>query len=127
MQLLQPTQRLDSTKTIPSFSRFCIAPVGQALTHHGSSQWKQGMKTKRMPGQSVDLDRTEGDDLARIRAGAQVLVRLAVDLAGEAADAARLVVAQLVPAHRPAPSGVRRFTCTTVSVSAQPPPAGSKS
>ena len=50
MQLLQPMQRLDSTKTMPSFSRCCIAPVGQALTHHGSSQWKQGMKAMRMRG-----------------------------------------------------------------------------
>ena len=80
-----------------------------------------------LPGQSVDVDGIEGDELARIGAGAEVLVRLAVDLTGQAADAARLVVAKRVLAHRPAPSGVRRFTCTTVSVSAQPPPAGSKS
>ena len=24
---------------IPSFSRFCMAPVGQASTHQGFSQW----------------------------------------------------------------------------------------
>jgi hypothetical protein len=31
---------------MPSLERLCIAPVGQAETHHGFSQWKQGMNTK---------------------------------------------------------------------------------
>ncbi len=35
---------------MPSFCRFRIAPVGQALMHHASSQWKQGMKTYRIRG-----------------------------------------------------------------------------
>jgi hypothetical protein len=35
---------------MPSFSRFFIAPVGQALTHQASSQWKQGMKVWRTRG-----------------------------------------------------------------------------
>ena len=35
---------------MPSFSRRRIAPVGQARMHQGSSQWKQGMKVKRMRG-----------------------------------------------------------------------------
>jgi hypothetical protein len=29
---------------MPSDGRFCMAPVGHAATHHGFSQWKQGMK-----------------------------------------------------------------------------------
>jgi hypothetical protein len=44
MQLLQPTHKAGSTKTMPSLARFCMAPEGQADTHQGFSQWKQGMK-----------------------------------------------------------------------------------
>jgi len=38
MHVLQPTQSDLSTKTMPSCARFCMAPVGQAATHQGSSQ-----------------------------------------------------------------------------------------
>jgi hypothetical protein len=44
MQFLQPTHSSWSTYTIPSLERFFMAPVGHAATHHGFSQWKQGMK-----------------------------------------------------------------------------------
>lgn len=50
MQDLQPTQSEGSTKTMPSFARFCIAPVRQASTHEGVSQWKQGTKRNIMRG-----------------------------------------------------------------------------
>jgi hypothetical protein len=50
MQDLQPMQSESSTNTIPSFSLFCIAPVGHADTHHGFSQWKHGMKMKFIRG-----------------------------------------------------------------------------
>ena len=42
---------------------------------------------------SIDVVRTEGEDLARGRAGAELLVGLAMHLAGLAADAVGLVVA----------------------------------
>ena len=44
MQALQPTQMPGSMKTMPSAARFRMAPVGQAATHQGVSQWKHGMK-----------------------------------------------------------------------------------
>ena len=65
---------------------------------------------------SVHVDRAEGDQLTRVGSGAEILVGLAVNLAGQAADAVGLVVAQDVLAHRPVPPVARRATCTTVSV-----------
>ena len=76
------------------------------------------MNTKCDPRQSVDLDRIQRDHPARIGTGTQLLVGLAMDFAGQAADAVGLVVAKLVLAHPATPSGVRRVTRTTVSVSA---------
>ena len=40
---------------MPSLSRFLTAPEGQTFRHQGSSQWKQGMKTKRTRGISRTL------------------------------------------------------------------------
>ena len=126
MQLLQPMQTLCSTKTMPSFSRCCIAPVGQALTHHGSSQWKQGMKVMRIRGRPPTSTRPVVRILQGAGPGPRSLFDLAVDLAGLAGDAVRLVVAEDVLAHRAPPATAGRIR-TTASVRAQPPPAGSKS
>ena len=77
--------------------------------------------------QSVDFDGAGRDDLARVRPGSEVLVRLAVHFAREAPDAVRLVVEKDVLAHGFPPLVGAGVTRTMVSVSAQPPPAGSKS
>ena len=84
----------------------------------------EGEVHARLP---VDVDGTGGDDLARVRSGAEVLVGLAVHFTGQAADAAGLVVEKDVGAHGFPPLVGAGFTRTSVSVRAQPPPAGSKS
>ena len=76
---------------------------------------------------SGDVHRADKDDLARGRSGAEALVGLAVHFAGLAADAVRFVVAEGVGAHLSPPSFTAGLTRTMVSVSAQPPPAGSNS
>ena len=76
---------------------------------------------------SADIDRADGDDLARGRAGTEVLVGLAVNFAGLAGDAVRLVVVQDVFAHWLPPPAAAGLMRTMVSVMAQPPPAGSNS
>ena len=76
---------------------------------------------------SADVNRAHGDDLARVRAGAEALVALAVHFTGQAGDATRFVMVKDVCAHWLPPSAAADLIWTIVSVMAQPPPAGSKS
>ena len=76
---------------------------------------------------SADVDRAHGDDLARVWAGAEILVAFAVYFAGQAGNAARFVMAKDIDAHGFPPFGPAGLTRTMVSVMAHPPPAGSNS
>ena len=69
-------------------ARFCMAPVGQAATHQGFSQWKQGMKMYEARGRPFDHLGADGMTWQGLGADRQGLVAFALNgFAGMAPDA----------------------------------------